>query len=201
MDQSEHPDGRARLVEAALSCMAEYGYQGTTVRKIAERAQVTAGLVRHHFDGKDQLLVEAYRVINQAALDRMVAMANPGVSGREALDAAVRAFFPEDLHDPRQMRIMVAFWGLVLTKPQIAEIQKASYSSIQTRFVAIIERVAGPRPDAGEIAKGIIAIADGLWLECCLNPAGMTPEEALSTAVDFCRARLDRRPSTQQNFG
>lgn len=189
MTQSQSSDGRSRLIEAATSCMAEYGYQGTTVRKIAARAQVTAGLVRHHFDSKDALLVETYRHINNAALARMAAAEQEG-NVNDALDTAIRAFFPEDLRDPRQMRIMAAFWSLVLTEPEIADIQKASYSAVHAHFVGLIERHLGPREDAREIANGIVAIADGLWLECCLNPDRMTPEEAITTAIRFSRARL-----------
>ncbi|MEM7222127.1 MAG: TetR family transcriptional regulator C-terminal domain-containing protein [Pseudomonadota bacterium] len=192
MASSETGDGRARLLEATLSCMADYGYQGTTVRKIAERAEVTAGLVRHHFDSKESLLIESYRQINQAALARMAAAAR-GADGEEierALERALRAFFPVDLSDPRQMRIMAAFWGLVLTNPKIAAIQQATYSAFQAHFVGLIEGHAGPRDDAREIANGIIALADGLWLECCLNPQRMTPEAAIETALGFARARI-----------
>ena len=171
--------------------MADYGYQGTTVRRIAERAEVTAGLVRHHFAGKDALLVECYRRINEAALARMATAAEGEAAGlSEAIETAIRAFFPEDLGDPRQMRIMAAFWGPVLTNTEIAEIQQETYSAYQAHFIRLIERFAGPRDDAREIANGIIAIADGLWLECCLNPERMTPEQAIATAIGFSRARL-----------
>lgn len=184
-------DGRSRLLEAALSCIADDGYQGTTVRKIAERAQVTAGLVRHHFAGKDALLVETYRHINQRALARMAdaVQACDNDVGR-ALDTAIRAFFPEDLRNPHQMRIMVVFWGLVLTSPEIAKIQKETNAAFQVHLVQLIERYLAPRDDAAEVANGIIAIADGLWLECCLNPGRMTPEQAVNIAIRFSRARL-----------
>ncbi len=191
MEQRQRPDGRSRLVEATLSCLADYGHHGTTLRRIAQRAEVTAGLVRHHFESKEQLLVAAYRAINQAALERMAAAQTSNLAdGEGALEASVRAFFPADPNDPRQMRIMVAFWGLVLTKAEIAEVQQATYTAFHAHFAAIVERLIGPGRDVGEIAKGIIAIADGLWLECCLNPQRMTPDVAVRTAIDFARARL-----------
>ncbi|MEM7171536.1 MAG: TetR family transcriptional regulator C-terminal domain-containing protein [Pseudomonadota bacterium] len=197
--REQEPQGRIRLVKALLSCLADYGYQGTSLRRVAERAQVTAGLVRHHFDSKDALFVEAYRQINQDALDRMaVAIEDEGRAGQPALPsdlgadlaASVRAFFPDDLQDPQQMRVMVAFWGLVMTQPEIAAIQKSTYDAFQDHFVAVMERHLGPRDDLGEIANGIIAIADGLWLECCLNPERMHGEQSISIAIDFARTRL-----------
>ena len=178
-------------MEAALSCIADYGYQGATVRRIAERAEVTAGLVRHHFAGKDALLVETYRHINQVALDRIAQATVSGHSGIEsALDAAIRALFPEDLRNPHQMRIMVAFWGLVLTSPEIADIQKANNAALQANLVRLIETHMGPRDDVADVAYAIIALADGLWLECCLNPERMTPERAVGIATRFSCASL-----------
>jgi AcrR family transcriptional regulator len=46
---------RARLRHAALELFAERGYEGASVRAIAERAGVTAGLIVHHFGGKEGL--------------------------------------------------------------------------------------------------------------------------------------------------
>ncbi len=187
----EGSDGRARLVDAALACLAEHGHQGATVRRIAERAGVTAGLVRHHFDGKDALLVEAYRQINRQALGRMQSLRfDPADPFETSLDRAVRAFFPDNLNDPGQMRIMVAFWGLVLTKPEIAAVQQEMVTAFQTFFTDLIESMTGPRADAAEIAIGLIALADGLWLECCMNPQRVSPEQAIDSVVTFGLARI-----------
>ena len=54
---------RHDLIEATLDCIAEAGLQGATVRQIAIKAGVTAGLIRHYFTSKEQILQEAYRVV------------------------------------------------------------------------------------------------------------------------------------------
>ncbi|RVJ51992.1 TetR family transcriptional regulator, partial [Sinorhizobium meliloti] len=59
------PEGERRqeLIEATLDCISEFGLKGATVRQIALRAGVTAGLVRHYFESKDQMVAEAYRAV------------------------------------------------------------------------------------------------------------------------------------------
>lgn len=47
--------GRARIRDAAIALFAERGFAGASLRDIAEAAQVSAGLVRHHFGSKDGL--------------------------------------------------------------------------------------------------------------------------------------------------
>jgi TetR/AcrR family transcriptional regulator, regulator of cefoperazone and chloramphenicol sensitivity len=55
---------RARLRQAGLELFAEHGYRGASVRAIADRAGVSAGLVVHHFGSKDGLrrAVDAWMV-------------------------------------------------------------------------------------------------------------------------------------------
>ena len=48
-------DTRAQLLDAARVEFAERGYEGATVRRIAERAGVDAAMVNHWFGGKEAL--------------------------------------------------------------------------------------------------------------------------------------------------
>lgn len=45
----------ARIRDAAIDCFAEHGLAHTTVRKIADRAGVSPGLVIHHFESMEGL--------------------------------------------------------------------------------------------------------------------------------------------------
>ncbi|GAA4366964.1 TetR/AcrR family transcriptional regulator [Paeniglutamicibacter cryotolerans] len=67
--------GRARLRDAAIECFAARGF-GESLRAIAARAGVTAGLVRHHFGSKDVLraecdatVLERYRMLKTQSMD------------------------------------------------------------------------------------------------------------------------------------
>ncbi|MGD0312604.1 MAG: helix-turn-helix domain-containing protein [Acidimicrobiales bacterium] len=46
---------RARIREAALKHFAEEGYTGATIRRIAQTAGVSPGLLRHHYGSKEAL--------------------------------------------------------------------------------------------------------------------------------------------------
>jgi TetR/AcrR family transcriptional regulator, regulator of cefoperazone and chloramphenicol sensitivity len=47
--------GQQRLVETAMRLFAEKGYDGVTVRDIAAAAEVSVGLINHHFGSKEGL--------------------------------------------------------------------------------------------------------------------------------------------------
>lgn len=46
---------RARIRDAALALFGKHGYRGTSIRDVARRAGVSAGLVQHHFESKQGL--------------------------------------------------------------------------------------------------------------------------------------------------
>ncbi len=50
---------RAGLLEAAVSCVAELGWSGTTVAVIAARAGVSRGAAQHYFRTREDLLTAA----------------------------------------------------------------------------------------------------------------------------------------------
>src|SRR6478736_4473432 len=55
--------GRARkeLMAIAIDCFARYGYQGTSIDRIATAAGVTKGALYYHFRDKEELLFEAVK--------------------------------------------------------------------------------------------------------------------------------------------
>lgn len=55
-------DTRALLLDAARIEFAERGYEGATVRRIAQRAGVDAAMVNHWFGGKDALFTASIDV-------------------------------------------------------------------------------------------------------------------------------------------
>lgn len=52
-------DTRGDILKATRECLNELGFEKTTVRKIAARAQVSESLVIHQFGSKDKLIAEA----------------------------------------------------------------------------------------------------------------------------------------------
>ena len=52
---------RTRLIDATLDCLEDYGYHGTSLNRILERAGVSKGAWRHHYSSKKELIIAAAR--------------------------------------------------------------------------------------------------------------------------------------------
>lgn len=70
-------DRKAQILEVATPLFARQGYQGTTTKQIAERAQINEALIFRHFPSKDHLY--------WAVIQRKIATAGPREQLRKKL--------------------------------------------------------------------------------------------------------------------
>ncbi len=89
------PDAPERIVDAAIACIAEHGPTRATLRRVAAAADVSPGLIVHHFGGKEGLRAACDRTIARRVAERKLDAMRRGA----ALDP-VRAFAASDPNDP-----------------------------------------------------------------------------------------------------
>ncbi|WP_243286576.1 TetR/AcrR family transcriptional regulator [Geothrix terrae] len=90
-------DTRTSLLQAALVCFADHGFDGTSMRMIAEKAGRPLSLLSHHFGNKEGLYLEVFKHIFETSTPQLP---NPALSsGLEQRDpqAAIR-LLREQIH-------------------------------------------------------------------------------------------------------
>lgn len=81
---------RRELMAIAIDCFARYGYQGTTIDRIANAAGVTKGALYYHFRDKEELLFEAVNDRTAAFEERVVGSVSPVTDAAAALREIAR---------------------------------------------------------------------------------------------------------------
>jgi TetR/AcrR family transcriptional regulator, transcriptional repressor of bet genes len=184
---------RQELLEATLDCIAEQGLQGATVRQIAVRAGVTAGLIRHYFESKDMLVAAAYRQL-------VTTFAVRAVSIEGDPRARLREFMVRNLTAPisnsRSLSLWAAFISQVNVDPGLGAIHREGYLG----FLDDIQQLLGDflategrtvdAPERRRLAIAINAVIDGLWLEGCLAGDLFHEAELVGIALNTTEAIL-----------
>jgi AcrR family transcriptional regulator len=183
----DQPDVRRRkLIEATAQCLAEFGHAGTSVRAVAAKANVSPGLVAHHFKGIDDLIVATYEHVGAQVAETLAAAVDAAPDDAEAkLRAFIEASFKPPVLDRDLLAIWLSFWSLVRRDPGVRKLHKKIYADYRRRLedmVAEIARARRFRIDAHLAALGFTAMLDGLWLELCLDPTTFAREDALRIA-------------------
>ena len=90
---SDPHDTRNRLLDAARGLFARRGYEGTTVRDIAEAAEANLAAVGYHFGSKEGLYAEVLRSQVAPIADRLDPLARSDLPPLDKLEAIVRGVF------------------------------------------------------------------------------------------------------------
>lgn len=98
---------RARLFEAAIAVVGEYGYAGTTVARITERAKVAQGTFYTHFASRQDLLDQLLPSISEKLGDHVRARVRAAPDDPIAREEArIRAFFEFLRRTPHLFKIL-----------------------------------------------------------------------------------------------
>jgi AcrR family transcriptional regulator len=195
-------DERKRsLLEATLTCVAQQGLKGATVRRIAEEAGVTAGLVRHYFGSKNDLITSAYAyLIGQLTSE---ADTRARQSTGDANDQ-LRHFLIANMTTPNLSEQKVSLWatfiGRVRYESDFADIHREGYRDYLSLLESLIEPVVaahGLPSGAAECRRLAIALnglIDGLWMEGSLN-SGLYSRAILPELIIEAGERLLNLPA------
>ncbi|MEW2413403.1 TetR/AcrR family transcriptional regulator [Streptomyces sp. NPDC046866] len=153
---------RQRLLEAAVSCLAEYGWGGSTVSVVAERAGVSRGAAQHHFPTREDLFTAA---VEYVAEERSAALRNLFTGGPPVRSAVVSALV--DLYTGTLFRAALQLWVAASNEPQLrprvteleARVGRETHR-IAVELLAADESVPGVR----ETVQGLLDMARGLGL-------------------------------------
>lgn len=191
---------RAAILRVASEEFLEHGYEGFSLRHIAERIGYTPTTIYLYFRDKDELLLETARG-GFEAFDATIEAAAEHPDPRERLRALGRAYFEFGLENAALYRLMFMQRADFLmprllgsgTPPE--ELAAASFDpgAIEHRVVAqeLLVRAVSDGIEGGLFAPGnAVTKADALWAgvhgltALALSPL-MSPEHARSVADEL----------------
>ena len=160
---------------------------GFTIDRICRRAGVSRGLINHHFRSKDDLLVEIYAAMTEHLL------AEPAESAPlEFLREIIDFNFDERSFNVSNLRAWLAIWGEIAANEALFDLHRQRYEGYKARIAEALGRISagqGMEIAAERLARQLIALIDGLWLEYCLHPDEFTLEMARQDCYELLRCR------------
>lgn len=86
-------DRRTQILDASARLFAEFGFERTSVRQIADEVNILAGSLYHHFSTKEEMLHEILREPVRIATRDNAAIKKLKVDAEQKLVATIIAFF------------------------------------------------------------------------------------------------------------
>ncbi len=102
-------DKRTAILDATMDLVAEHGFHGTAMSKIATHSGVSAGIIYHYFDGKDDLMVALYKSVKEDFMRTLVTPGLEALSWRERLKTLWRNAFEFYASHPKETLYLEQF--------------------------------------------------------------------------------------------
>ncbi|WP_225889109.1 TetR/AcrR family transcriptional regulator [Streptomyces resistomycificus] len=155
---------RQRLLAAAVACLAEHGWAGSTVSVVAERAGVSRGAAQHHFPTREDLFTAA---VEYVAEERSTALRALFPQGTAADDRRAVVSALVDLYTGPLFRAALQLWAAASNEEQL----RPRVTELEARVGRETHRIAvdllgadESRPGVRETVQGLLDMARGLGL-------------------------------------
>ena len=183
---------RKELRQAAFAVLQREGIAGATLEKVAAHAGASKGIVLHYFRNKQELFEHAMREGNAVLRDAVIARLSQALTPMGRVDAVIEGNFEPHLFQPPLCHAWLSLCAEMPRDEKLARIQKVIHARMRSNLLSGLRDLASPK-DADDIALGITALIDGLWLRLGLQPGSVTSEQAIRQVKDHIAARLAMR--------
>lgn len=153
---------RGEILEAAQRIFVAEGYQGSTIRKIADEVGVSSTALYMHFKDKDEILLE----ISDGAINRLLAI-NSEISARP-IDAVARvrmmldAYMEFALSNPNAYQLVFCGNTGMIAEDKVQATQELGEACFQ-KFIAVVREISA----TGRLRMGSVeSAAQALWTAC-----------------------------------
>ena len=184
-----HGNLRQALVEAALTLIEEKGPQGFTLSEAAKAAGVTPAAVYRHFQGREDLIVEAAREGYEMFADLMeYAYASGQPSALASFEAVGRAYLAFARKYPGHYQAMFESGISVNRTPDLAAVAARSGAVLERAAQALGEHIPPEkRPPMSMVSAHIWAMSHGVVELFARGTPGarspFPPEDLLETGI------------------
>ncbi|WP_197320030.1 TetR/AcrR family transcriptional regulator [Saccharomonospora sp. NB11] len=140
---------RLRLMEAAVDCLAEFGWTGTTVGVVAERAGVSRGAAQHHFPTREDLVVATVEYLAEQQIAELRRRADTLPPGRRRAEPVARLLL--NTYTGPKFRAALHLWVAASTDDAL----RAVLAPLEAKVGREAHRVAVDLLDADESRPGV----------------------------------------------
>jgi len=176
---------REQLVKATIGSIALRGFAKTTLSQVASHAHLSHGIVNFYFKSKDDLLIATLQhMFNEYDAYSVAAVERAGQSPVSRLTALVDVDFDPAVVNREKVTVWYAFWGETRWRKDFLKLCSSWSNNYFERVRGVVQNVIDfggySRLDAGVIARGLVAMLDGLWLDVLINGDTSVPAARLS---------------------
>ena len=187
---------RLRLIEATIQSIVDVGLPDTTVSNIMQRAGLSRGMLHLYFSSKEELLVATAAYFAENYYEKQAGFIEK--AGADPLDR-LKAMIEADLSDVLLNRESTSLWyalrSIAHTNEDIRKHATTRDRRLFEMYSDLFEELMTKGKKQGltalELAYGLTAMTEGMWMDYFLFPANFNREKAKDIVLAFVASQID----------
>ena len=181
---------RQQLIEATIESIAKRGLGDTTLTHISKAAGLSQGIVNLHFNSKETLLIETLKYLRDEYQQAWSSALNKSADDPASqLAALLKADYQASVANNKRLAVWFAFWGEAKSRPtyqKICQDRVTEYTQVLQQILIRLIKV-GQYSDIklDELTEGIMAMADGLWLNILISARKLKRADAENIMMQY----------------
>jgi AcrR family transcriptional regulator len=176
-------DKRDAILRATLQLVSENGFHGTPMSKIAEEAGVSAGIIYHYFENKEDLIDELYRELKIDLAQSMMDGYSENLPLHERFRRIWRNTIRYYIDHPRETAFMEQYANSPYMKPE-AEAATVQYFKPILEFMEYARQQGVVKDMSDEMMAAFTLETAILLAKKHTNGRLLMDETAIELAVD-----------------
>jgi AcrR family transcriptional regulator len=193
---------REQIIRALNRCIAKYGLQNTSIKKIALEAGVQPGILHHYFKDRDEIIEEMVKTIVDEVLAKYLQEIRRYRDPDKRFEKAISFLFGPEMINDEYASFFYDCWAEAKRNPRIRE----SFNMLYDRFrKAIIDLLVESGKSSGfspketrELAAMIMAIQDGVSLQWDMDSERFPLTQLSRLTREMVELYVQKRNSTQK---
>jgi AcrR family transcriptional regulator len=144
---------RNHILESALKCFGEKGYQATIIDDIVKDSNISKGAIYNYFESKEEIYLQLLKKRTNTFFEDMEQENANVTSAIAKLANLFTRFKKQELKedDQQTMRVYIEFWLYGSRQEDLKKILVERYN----RFIEFIEKIIVEGQESGEIKKDL----------------------------------------------
>lgn len=187
---------REQIVRGLMQAMAEHGYAGATIPKIAKAAGLTPGLIHYHFKSKGEILLALIASLKRGLERRVSARVDERRTAEERLRAYLDALVSTGPDaDPKAVAAWVVVSAEALRSEEVNDAWRVAVEDILGELAHCVKQaldVPEDDEDVEYVAITLFASVQGAYQLAAAAPDLIPPGSYASSLWTMALALLDK---------
>lgn len=187
---------RERMLEEAMTAIAEDGLAGLTMSALAKRLGTSGGHILYYFGSKDRLLLEVLGWSESALAEERRTLLAGRTGAERKLGQFIELYLPLGLRDPR-WTLWIELWARTASNEPLrqaqAEIDRGWQEDLESLLAKGVRQGRFAEDlDTATRASELLALLDGLSTRVVLGQRGADRASALRMALSATERLVER---------